>query len=64
MTYLESSNQLNIKLYNRCGFTVVDQCALRRGSKPVEMDIMTRPPASLSPISETTTDDLMKSKFG
>ena len=45
LTYLESSNPLNLKLYGRLGFKFAKKIHLTRGQKLVEMDIMTRVPA-------------------
>lgn len=42
-SYLECSNPLNLKLYGRLGFTFAKKICLKRGEKPVVMDIMTRP---------------------
>lgn len=45
LCYLESSNVTNLKLYNKLGFRVVGKKAiLKRGPKPVEMEIMVRKP--------------------
>ena len=52
--YLESSNVLNLKLYNRLGFEAVGKKAiLKRGSKPVEMEIMVRKPVVSQLASKT-----------
>lgn len=42
-SYLECSNPLNLKLYGRLGFKFAKKIFLKRGEKPVELDIMTRP---------------------
>lgn len=42
-SYLECSNPLNLKLYGRLGFKFVKKIFLKRGEKPVALDIMTRP---------------------
>ncbi len=44
--YLESSNTLNLKLYGRLGFQFAKKIFLKRGEKPVGLDIMTRPPVA------------------
>lgn len=54
LCYLESSNVLNLKLYNRLGFEAVGKKAvLKRGPKPVEMEIMVRKPVIDQPTSNT-----------
>ena len=53
--YLESSNVLNLKLYNRLGFEAVGRKAvLKRAVKPVEMEIMMRRPIAGQLASKTT----------
>lgn len=45
LCYLESSNVQNLKLYNKLGFEAIGKKAiLKRGPKPVEMEIMVRKP--------------------
>ncbi|KAI4142107.1 MAG: hypothetical protein LQ341_003310 [Variospora aurantia] len=46
MCYLESSDGKNPAIYQRFGFTTVQNIKLTRGSKPVELDIMVRHPGS------------------
>lgn len=53
--YLESSNVLNLKLYNRLGFQAIGRKAfLTRATKPVEMEIMVRKPISGQLASKST----------
>lgn len=53
MSYLECSNELNRKLYRRLGFEITEEIFLKRGEKPVKMDIMTRPPITEQLLGKT-----------
>ena len=44
ISYLESSNTMNLRLYQRLGFEKVRQIYLERGEKQIPMDIMIRRP--------------------
>ena len=62
--YLESTNVLNLKLYNKLGFEAVGRKAvLERASKPVEMELMMRQPKAgqiVSNVSATGKDGTYK----
>ncbi|KAL8826999.1 MAG: hypothetical protein Q9170_007188 [Blastenia crenularia] len=42
--YLESSNEVNPAVYSRYGFEKIQEIELKRGSKPIKLDIMVRYP--------------------
>lgn len=43
-TYLESSNGVNVRIYERMGFDVRKKIHLQRAEKDIELDIMVREP--------------------
>ena len=44
--YLESSNEINLKIYGKLGFKLVKQIYLERGEERLGLDIMVREPQS------------------
>lgn len=42
--YLESSNEINVKIYGRMGFKVKKRVHLQRAEENIELDIMVREP--------------------
>lgn len=53
-SYLECSNTLNLKLYGRLGFRMVEKISLLRGEKPIELDVMTRLPIARQLVGKTS----------
>lgn len=45
--YLESSHDINLKIYGKLGFDLKKQIYLSRGNEPIRMDVMVREPGKL-----------------
>lgn len=50
--YLESSHDINLKIYGKMGFELKKQIYLQRDSQPIKMDVMVREPIRSKQINE------------